>query len=86
MSLALRFLEDVLTAGQVVSCEWSSHLGPFIAKQNGDDLLVGRRLAEAGKVTPVIGSTYPSGGSPTRSGEWERGTVEARSSLRSEVR
>ncbi len=34
-------------------------LGTFIAKPNGDDLLVLTELIEAGKVTPVIGKTYP---------------------------
>ena len=34
-------------------------LGTFIAKPNGDDLLVLTEIIEAGKVTPVIGKTYP---------------------------
>ncbi len=34
-------------------------LGTFIAKQNGEDLVVLKELIEAGKVTPVIGKTYP---------------------------
>lgn len=34
-------------------------LGTFIAKQNAQDLLVLKDLIEAGKVRPVIGSTYP---------------------------
>jgi NADPH:quinone reductase-like Zn-dependent oxidoreductase len=37
----------------------SQKLGTFIAKQNGEDLLVLKGLIEAGKVTPVIGKTYP---------------------------
>jgi NADPH:quinone reductase-like Zn-dependent oxidoreductase len=37
----------------------SQRLGTFIAKQNGEDLLVLKELIEAGKVTPVIGKTYP---------------------------
>ena len=37
----------------------SQKLGTFIAKQNGEDLLVLKELIEAGKVTPVIGKTYP---------------------------
>jgi NADPH:quinone reductase-like Zn-dependent oxidoreductase len=37
----------------------SQRLGTFIAKPNRDDLLVLTELVEAGKVTPVIGSTYP---------------------------
>ena len=37
----------------------SQKLGTFIAKQNGDDLLVLKELIEAGKVTPIIGKKYP---------------------------
>lgn len=37
----------------------SQKLGTFIAKPNRRDLLVLKELIEAGKVTPVIGSTYP---------------------------
>jgi NADPH:quinone reductase-like Zn-dependent oxidoreductase len=34
-------------------------LGTFVARQNGDDLLVLKDLIEAGKVAPVIAETYP---------------------------
>jgi NADPH:quinone reductase-like Zn-dependent oxidoreductase len=34
-------------------------LGTFIAKPNGEDLVVLKELIEAGKVTPVIDTTYP---------------------------
>jgi NADPH:quinone reductase-like Zn-dependent oxidoreductase len=34
-------------------------LGTFVAKQNGEDLVALTELIEAGKVTPVIGTTYP---------------------------
>ena len=34
-------------------------LGTFVAKPNRNDLLVLKELVEAGKVTAVIGSTYP---------------------------
>jgi NADPH:quinone reductase-like Zn-dependent oxidoreductase len=34
-------------------------LGTFIGKATGDDLVVLKELIEAGKVTPVIGATYP---------------------------
>jgi NADPH:quinone reductase-like Zn-dependent oxidoreductase len=34
-------------------------LGTFIAKQNGKDLLALKELIEAGKVTPVLGTTFP---------------------------
>jgi NADPH:quinone reductase-like Zn-dependent oxidoreductase len=37
----------------------SQKLGTFIAKPNGDDLVVLKELIEAGKVTPVINKTYP---------------------------
>jgi NADPH:quinone reductase-like Zn-dependent oxidoreductase len=34
-------------------------LGTFVAKQNRDDLIALKELTEAGKVTPVIGRTFP---------------------------
>ena len=34
-------------------------LGTFIATVNGEDLVVLKDLIEAGKVTPVIDTTYP---------------------------
>jgi NADPH:quinone reductase-like Zn-dependent oxidoreductase len=34
-------------------------LGTFIGKATGEDLVVLKELIEAGKVTPVIGATYP---------------------------
>jgi NADPH:quinone reductase-like Zn-dependent oxidoreductase len=37
----------------------SQKLGTFIAKPNGEDLVVLKGLIEAGNVTPVIGKTYP---------------------------
>jgi NADPH:quinone reductase-like Zn-dependent oxidoreductase len=37
----------------------SQKLGTFIAKPNGQDLVVLKELIEAGKVTPVIDTTYP---------------------------
>ena len=37
----------------------NQQLGTFIARQNGEDLLVLKDLIEGGKVTPVIGKTYP---------------------------
>ncbi len=39
-------------------------LGTFIAKQNGEDLVVLKELIEAGKVTPVIDRTYPLAEAP----------------------
>jgi NADPH:quinone reductase-like Zn-dependent oxidoreductase len=37
----------------------SQKLCTFIAKPKSDDLVVLKELIEAGKVTPVIGKTYP---------------------------
>ena len=37
----------------------SQKLGTFVAKQNREKLIVLKELIETGKVTPVIGKTYP---------------------------
>ena len=37
----------------------SQKLGTFISKENSEDLVALKELIEAGKVTPVIGTTYP---------------------------
>jgi NADPH:quinone reductase-like Zn-dependent oxidoreductase len=37
----------------------SQKLGTFVAKANGEDLVVLTELIEAGKVTPVVGKAYP---------------------------
>jgi NADPH:quinone reductase-like Zn-dependent oxidoreductase len=37
----------------------SQKLGTFVAKANGEDLVVLKKLIEAGKVTPVIDKAYP---------------------------
>jgi NADPH:quinone reductase-like Zn-dependent oxidoreductase len=44
---------------QLLSPFVGQKMGTFVAKQNGEDLLVLKELIEAGKVTPVIGSTFP---------------------------
>lgn len=44
---------------QMMSPFVSQKLGTFIAKQKGDDLVVLKELIEAGKVVPVIDTTYP---------------------------
>jgi NADPH:quinone reductase-like Zn-dependent oxidoreductase len=37
----------------------SQRLGTFVAKANGEDLVVLTELIEAGKVTPVVEKAYP---------------------------
>ncbi len=37
----------------------SQKLGTFISKENSQDLVVLKEFIEAGKVTPVIDTTYP---------------------------
>jgi NADPH:quinone reductase-like Zn-dependent oxidoreductase len=49
---------------QMLSPFVSQKLGTFIAKQRGDDLLALKELIEDGKVTPLIGRTYPLGEVP----------------------
>jgi NADPH:quinone reductase-like Zn-dependent oxidoreductase len=44
---------------QLLSMFVGQRLGTFIARQNGEDLVALKDLIEAGKVTPVIGTTYP---------------------------
>ena len=44
---------------QIRSMFVGQRLGTFIAKQNGEDLMALTALIEAGKVTPVIGETFP---------------------------
>jgi len=44
---------------QMLSPFVSQKLGTFIAKQKGDNLVVLKELIEAGKVVPVIDTTYP---------------------------
>ena len=44
---------------QLLSAIVGQRMGTFVAKQNGEDLLVLKELIEAGKVTPVIGATFP---------------------------
>jgi NADPH:quinone reductase-like Zn-dependent oxidoreductase len=48
----------------VISPFLGQKMGTFIARQNGEDLLVLKNLIEAGKVTPVIGKTYSLGEVP----------------------
>jgi NADPH:quinone reductase-like Zn-dependent oxidoreductase len=48
----------------VISPFAGQKMGTFIARQNGEDLLVLKELIEAGKVTPVIGKTYSLGEVP----------------------
>jgi NADPH:quinone reductase-like Zn-dependent oxidoreductase len=46
---------------QMLSPFVGQKLGTFIAKVEGEDLLALKELIEAGKVTPVIETTYPLG-------------------------
>ena len=48
-------------------------LGTFVSKPNGEDLLVLKELIEAGKVTPVIGRTYPLSDVPEAIRQLEKG-------------
>jgi NADPH:quinone reductase-like Zn-dependent oxidoreductase len=56
----------------------SQRLGTFIAKQNRDDLLVLKELVEAGKVTPVIGKTFPLSEVPDAIRYLERGHAQGK--------
>jgi NADPH:quinone reductase-like Zn-dependent oxidoreductase len=42
----------------------SQKLGTFIARENHEDLIVLKQLIESGKLTPVIGRTYPLAEAP----------------------
>ena len=48
-------------------------LGTFISKEKGEDLIVLKELIEGGKVTPVIGRTYPLSEVPEAIRQIERG-------------
>jgi NADPH:quinone reductase-like Zn-dependent oxidoreductase len=49
---------------QMLSPFVSQKLGLFASKERGKDLVVLKELIEAGKVTPVIGATFPLGEVP----------------------
>jgi NADPH:quinone reductase-like Zn-dependent oxidoreductase len=51
----------------------SQKLGTFVSKPNGKDLVVLKELIEAGKVTPVIGRTYPLTDVPEAIRQLEKG-------------
>ena len=51
----------------------SQKLGTFVSKPNGEDLVVLKELIEGGKVTPVIGRTYPLSEVPEAIRQIERG-------------
>ncbi len=57
----------------------SQKLGTFVSKPNGEDLVVLKELIEAGKVTPVIGRTYPLSEVPEAIRQMRRDTPEERS-------
>jgi NADPH:quinone reductase-like Zn-dependent oxidoreductase len=48
-------------------------LRPFISKERSEDLVVLKELIEAGKVTPVIGKTYPLSEAPAAMRHLEAG-------------
>jgi NADPH:quinone reductase-like Zn-dependent oxidoreductase len=51
----------------------SQKLGTFVSKPKGEDLVVLKELIEAGKVTPVIGQTYPLNEVPEAFRQLEKG-------------
>jgi len=57
----------------------SQKLGTFIAQAKGEDLVVLKDLIEAGKVTPVIDSTYPLSEVPEAIRHLEEGHARGRS-------
>jgi NADPH:quinone reductase-like Zn-dependent oxidoreductase len=48
-----------IARGPILSLFVGQSLRPIVAKEKGEDLLALAELIEAGKVTPVIGATYP---------------------------
>jgi NADPH:quinone reductase-like Zn-dependent oxidoreductase len=58
---------------QMLSPFVSQKLGTFVAKQNSEKLIVLKELIEAGKVTPVIDTTYPLSEVPEAIRYLERG-------------
>ena len=64
----------------------SQKMGLFASKEKGEDLVVLKELIEAGKVTPVIGATFPLSDVPDAMRHLEAGHAEARSSSPSEGR
>ena len=51
----------------------SQKLGTFVSNPKGEDLIVLKELIEAGKVTPVIGQTYPLAEVPEAFRQLEKG-------------
>ena len=62
----------------------SQRLGLFVSKEKGEDLVVLKGLIEDGKVTPVIGATFPLSEVPQAMRHLEGGHGRGRSSSRSE--
>lgn len=56
----------------------SQKLGTFVAKANGEDLVVLTELIEAGKVTPVVEKTYPLSEVPKAIRHLEEGHVRGK--------
>jgi NADPH:quinone reductase-like Zn-dependent oxidoreductase len=63
---------------QMLSPFVSQRLGMFASKEKGEDLVVLKDLIESGKVTPVIGATFPLSEVPQAMSRLERGHAQGK--------